>query len=142
MSSKILNGKRVEMTSQEAAEFNAARVLSLDAAKNQKLLDLDRKAEVVRTGGIVINGGKIKTTDGAVARLLGTNVRQLSTRNVKVGMGKFVPMASADIKAIQEAVHDFIQACYDREAVLSAQILAATSAAEVDAIDIDAGWPA
>lgn len=138
---KRVNGDQVEMSVQEETAFNASRKLNIDQAKERKLIDLDEKAEAVRTGGVEVPGGKIKTTDGALARLLGTDIKSPASRNVKIGNGKFQEMSPSDLQAIKSVVHDFIQACYDHEKTLAQAINSAVDEGELNAIDIDAGWP-
>lgn len=59
----------------------------------------------------------------------------------KSGPDAFGSLTALQIIAIGDAIDAFVQACFLRESVLSALIMAAGNEAELDAIDIKAGWP-
>lgn len=50
-------------------------------------------------------------------------------------------MAGDTITAVAMAVRAYVQAYFDREAVLKAQIEAATTAEGIAAINLNIGWP-
>lgn len=59
----------------------------------------------------------------------------------KSAPGTFSTLDAATIIAAADAIEAHIQACFAREAELSALIDAAENADSLAAIDIDAGWP-
>lgn len=137
MSTKLKNGKRVTMLSKELKAIE----MSVDGAKKEKHYSLDALAEIKRAAGIAVPGGRISTTDGAIARMLGAKEKDIQGRSVKVGMGKFVTLNPAEMAAVRVQVHDYIQACYDREEELAGEIEAALTVEALDSIDLDTGWP-
>ena len=64
------------------------------------------------------------------------------TVNWKVDKAMFVTLDAATIIAIGDAVTSHVQTCFDHEMALTTQIMLAKDAKALDAIDIDAGWPA
>lgn len=61
-----------------------------------------------------------------------------SSVNWKFGPGDFQAMTYVDLVGYGGAIAAHLQACFDHEATLAAQIVAAE---DPSAIDIDAGWP-
>lgn len=59
----------------------------------------------------------------------------------KLGDGSFAPLSFADLVDLGQTMRGHIQACYVREAALSAEIAAAQTVEEIAAVDIDQGWP-
>ena len=55
--------------------------------------------------------------------------------------GTFVTLDAAAIAAVAMAVRAHVQACFDREAEMKAQIELAITAEEIAAIDLNTGWP-
>jgi hypothetical protein len=58
----------------------------------------------------------------------------------KTGAG-FVTLTAAQVIAAAQAVRAHVQACFDHEADVAAEIDAAETLAELQAIDVSAGWP-
>ena len=54
--------------------------------------------------------------------------------------GTFVTLDAAAITAVAMAVRAHVQACFDREAELKAQIEAAVTAEEIAAVDLNTRW--
>jgi hypothetical protein len=52
-----------------------------------------------------------------------------------------VALDAQAVTAVAMAVRAHVQACFDREAELKAQIEAAATPEEISAVDIGAGWP-
>lgn len=113
------------------------------AAKFAALSDRRFAAE---TGGIIFNGVPIQTDRSTAAILTAAYVLanenpEYVIPNWKAATGVFISLDAPTILAVSGAVRDHIQACFNHEAALSAQILAAEDEAALDAIDINAGWP-
>lgn len=114
----------------------------------EDLLDyLGRKRVAVEEGGIVLNGMAV-ATDRAVSqvKIAGAWAKAnadptFSISNWKVSPGVFVPLDNATILAVGDAVTAHVQACFDKEAELAAEILAdpptITTYEEIDQAD----WP-
>ncbi|MBK3800468.1 DUF4376 domain-containing protein [Azospirillum brasilense] len=109
----------------------------MDAA----LAALAAKRYAVETGGIIVNGLPVATDDRAKTLLLGARLEVLGnptlTLRWKTADG-FVALSATQIVAISSAVRAHVQACFNREADLSALISAAADPASVD---ISTGWP-
>jgi hypothetical protein len=52
-----------------------------------------------------------------------------------------VALDAQAITAVAMAVRAHVQACFDNEAELKAQIEAASTAQEIAAVDLNSGWP-
>ncbi len=116
---------------------------SLHAAKLAALAERRWQAE---TGGIVIGAVPIKTDRESVSKLTAAYIKAKEApdfviSNWKVTEGVFVTLDAATLIAIGDAVTAHVQACFDREAALSAQILAAADTAALAAIDVNEDWP-
>lgn len=59
----------------------------------------------------------------------------------KLGSSSFRQWGEADIEAYGFGIADHIQACFDKEAALAAEIEAAQTEADVRSIDLFSGWP-
>lgn len=59
----------------------------------------------------------------------------------KFAEGRFAKVTIPDLVAYGLAIGGHVQACFDREEVLAAQIATAATVAAVGAIDLEAGWP-
>jgi len=102
------------------------------------------KRYAVETGGVVLNGAPIATDRESKATITGAYVLAVQNpsyaiANWKVAPSTFITLDNATIIAIGTAVSGHVQACYDTEAALAAQInaLTVTTTAEIDA----AVWP-
>lgn len=114
--------------------------------KTQMLNAIDAKRKQVETGGITRNGMFLKTDRETNAILTSAYVLakedpNYSIQNWKVAEGVFVTLDAATIIATSQAVRAHVQASFDHEAYLTGQIMAADTHADLDAIEIDAGWP-
>lgn len=59
----------------------------------------------------------------------------------KLADGEFRQWLLPDLLAYANAVQAHIQSCFDHEALLSGLIQSADTVTEVEAINVDAGWP-
>jgi hypothetical protein len=59
----------------------------------------------------------------------------------KTAGNDFVQLSYTDLENVVQAVNNQIQAAYDREAEILAQIEQATTIEELNAISIESGWP-
>lgn len=64
-----------------------------------------------------------------------------TNRRWKLESGDHRDMAIADMIAMGRAMGDHVQACFDHEEALAGQIAAATDAAQLEAVNINSGWP-
>ena len=90
------------------------------------------------TGGMTFNGAPVATDDRSKALIYGARGR---TVKFKTASGQFVPLSASETEALADAVADHVQACFDHEAVLLDAINAAETVEELEAVDINAGWP-
>jgi hypothetical protein len=97
------------------------------------------------TGGIVLNGASVATDEISQTKLIGAVVgAQMDpevTMKWKMKDGAFVTLDATTIVGVAMAVRAHIQACFDREAELKAEIEAASNPDAMAAIDIAEGWP-
>jgi len=120
-------------------------VLSLAELKSRKADVLAAKRWEIETGGTVFNGFPVGTDPESQTKYIGAVVGAQIDPNVsvkwKMSDGTFVQLNAQAIVGLAMTVRAHVQACFDREAVLRAEIDAAQTAEELDAIDITVGWP-
>jgi len=119
-------------------------ILPFDRKKEEKAERLSAKRYAIETGGITINGVTVATDresqgliDGA-ARLAAREPDE--TIKFKAVTG-WVTLDAATMDAIAVAIGRHVRKCFAREAELSALIDAAETIEELEAIDINTGWP-
>ena len=121
-----------------------ARHSTLVGAKAGKLSDLSNRRWKA-TQRMTYDGVQT-AADSAIAALTGAVVAlQLlepgGTVQWKLAAGEFRTYALADLVQLAGATRDHIQACFDNELALTAQIQGAETIAAIEAIDIEQGWP-
>lgn len=117
----------------------------LAQAKSEKLAALSSQRYSIETGGMTFAGMSIRTDRETSSILTAAYVTALNDpgyviANWKLTDGVFIPLDAATIIAVATALRAHVQASFDREAALSALVLAAETHEAVDAIDITAGW--
>jgi hypothetical protein len=94
--------------------------------------------------GIEINGAFFASDAGSQGKLTGAALAAVIdnayTVQWKTGAG-FITLTATQIIAAAQAVRAHVQACFDHEADVAAEIDAADTLAELQAIDVSAGWP-
>lgn len=139
------DGEIVEMTEEEYAATWAQPTKA--ERKTQMLAVLAGRRWQAEVGGTMIGGVvPLKTDEVTQTKLTAAYVKAqadpgFSISNWKVAPCVFGPLSNAEIIAAGNAMTAHIQLCFDNEAALSAQILAADTHAALDAINIETGWP-
>lgn len=122
----------------------------LDRLKEQKLRYLAQRRWEAEVSGFTANFGAgdvfIKTDETTQRKLTAAWTKAKSDPNFvienwKFGNGVFVTLPNSLILAIGDALIEQNQSCFNREAELTTQILAAATYTELMAIDLEAGWP-
>ena len=122
----------------------AAPVLADEQAKRlQALADLRWKKE---ESGTAVDGTAIATDRTTQDKLIAGYIKATADDTYaiadwKFGQGAFGALNAATIIAAANAVEAHVQACFTNEATLSASIMAATDMTELEAVDIETGWP-
>ena len=115
-------------------ELRAAKLAELAALRWEK-----------ETGGTTFNGIPLATDAVSqtkyIGAVVGAQIDPDAVINWKMADGTFVSLNAQAITAVAMAVRAHVQACFDREAVLKAQIEAASTEDEIAAIDLNTGWP-
>ena len=114
--------------------------------KAAKLAALEQKRWEVETGGMMFNGMPAPTHRDArsvvtAAYIRATEDPAYTVPNYKIAPATFVTLDSATIIAYADALETHVQAAFDRERTLADEIIVASNEAELDAIDIETGWP-
>ncbi|MGU5593071.1 DUF4376 domain-containing protein [Aeromonas sanarellii] len=103
------------------------------------------KRWLVETSGIVVAGSPIKTDRESQAQLSSAYTLLKSglipDTPWKTADGTFVRVTLAQIEPITQAVAAHVRACFAAEEVHSQAIAALQTPSELDAYDIDTGWP-
>jgi hypothetical protein len=76
-----------------------------------------------------------------IAAVVGAQIDPNAVINWKMADGIFVTLDAQAITAVAMAVRPHVQACFDNEGELKAQIEAASTAQQIAAVDLNTGWP-
>lgn len=100
----------------------------------------------VEFGGTTFNGSPLPTDAKTQSALTAAYVKAQADPNYtidswKSGPGTFSTLDAPTIIALADAIEAHVQACFTREAAIAGEIAAATTLAELAAIDINTGWP-
>lgn len=115
----------------------------LSDVKAAKLAKLAQKRWEVECGGITVAEATIATDDRSKTLMNGkyrTAEKNPDATHRWKGPAGEITMTSAQVIAIGDAVSAHVQACFDRELDLIAEVEAAATVAAVRAIDINSGW--
>lgn len=108
----------------------------------ERLADRRWRAE---TGGTSIDGVAIATDEKSITFLTAGYIRAKEdpgyTIRWKIAPGQFFTLDAETIIAMATLASAHVQACFDNEDAITAQILAAEDDAALAAIDIETGWP-
>lgn len=115
------------------------------AAREKAIADLPDTIAARRyeaeVAGITVNGTRVQTDRETRAILTGAALqagRQPERAFRWKGPDGFVPLDSPTVLAIADAVSDYVQACFDREAALLAEV---DEAEDPLGVDIESDWP-
>lgn len=98
----------------------------------------------VETGGIVVGGAAVRTDRESQAMITGAAAAVaagVSPIDWKAANG-WVQLTGSQVTALAAAVAAHVQGCFSREREICEAIDAASTVAELLAIDLSAGWPA
>lgn len=125
------------------------RGLTVEQARDYQKQRLAAKRWAVETGGFTIAGARIPTDEQSQGKI--GNGYNLAARRIAnnddtpfswKGADGWVSLTPQQVAGMATVIGGFVEACFDRERALSAQIDAATTVEAVAAVDITAGWPA
>lgn len=133
----------VPFTAEEEAEWDA-REAAINSIDNQRLLKKQRLAELAKAkleGGTAISGLQISTDADAKGLLALGKIGNKASRKVVTSSGQKAILTSAQFDGLVASADTFGQSVMDRHYDLIDVIEAATTIAELQAIDIATGWP-
>ena len=131
-----------------ARRFRPPRAVpaNFDDARAQKLQDLAVVRYAHETGGTSLAGAPLATDEKTILYLTASQASAKDDPNFsirwKFGAGQFETLNAPAIEMAAATARAHVQACFDHEDTLTAQILAAADLEALDAIDITLGWPA
>ncbi|MEP2955514.1 MAG: DUF4376 domain-containing protein [Sulfitobacter sp.] len=143
-------GKDVERTvdvdSTTATALYTYRDKPVADVKAQLLDAAAAKRYEVEFGGTTFNGSPLATDTKTQAALTAAYVKAQADPNYTIGSwksgpGTFSTLDAPTIIALADAIEAHVQACFTREAAIAGEIAAATTLAELAAINIESGWP-
>jgi hypothetical protein len=118
---------------------------SLEELKRARRAALAERRWRAETGGAVVDGMSLPTNEKMQAKLTAAIVACVLDDSYSVDWrlsdGSFVAFDRATLVAVAKGVRAHVQACFDREADLAAQIGEAADASALSTIDIESGWP-
>ena len=139
---RIVHAVPPELTDGKWQEAYRVEERPIEEARASLLAELASVRYQRETGGITIKGMGFKTDRETQAILTGAFVMASANPAFSIlwksGPGVHVPIDAQTIMAAGSAATAHVQACFAHEAELAGDILAAT---DLDAIDINAGWP-
>lgn len=112
-------------------------VFDFNKAKEAKYQEIASARWQAETAGIAANGLKIKTDRESQAMITGAALQAIEDSTYSCQWkteGGFVTLVADEIKAVARAVRAHVQACFDKEAVLIAQVEAVTTEEELNLI--------
>ncbi len=115
--------------------------IPLETVRATRLAALATHRYERETGGISVNGASIRTDRESQAALAAKRLGRLATTDWKAEYG-WITLDQAALEAVQQAVTEYVEACFARERALCEAIAAAADVAALIAIDITTGWPA
>ena len=114
---------------------------ALEAVRKDGYRRIKRARDQHIASGISVGGVHVHTDDTSQQRLTGAalaaTIDPEATINWKMADGQFATLSGTQIIGIAQAVREHVQAAFDTEAMLRAQINAAETIEEIDAV----GWP-
>lgn len=139
-----VDGVVFDYTDEEFAD--TCEPVSLEDRQAQMLIALADRRWRAEIGGTMVGPTPIDTsrdsqTKITAAYLEASQDEEFTISNWKVAPGLFAALDAATIIAIGNAVTAHVQACFDNEAEISSLILLAEDDDDLDAIDIESGWP-
>ena len=117
----------------------------LDEEKDSKLRALSlRRKQAEET--FVFNGQTILLDEGTQARINAALIglersTEGTTTPWQIRRGVFVDFNTTTLEALGLAAFEHVRLCFVNAKAVSSRILAATSLADLDAIDLENGWP-
>lgn len=135
--SVTFNGNEVTATYEIIPKTEAELASHLEAKKAGKLAELASSRYDEEIGGMDFSGMTIRTDRESQALVTGAALKATSDNTYvcrwKTTRG-FVELTASEIIAVADAVRDHVQSSFDKEATLIAQVEAATTFAELEAI--------
>jgi Na+-translocating ferredoxin:NAD+ oxidoreductase RnfC subunit len=147
---KYVDGEKVALTDQEKEKLAAERTPSLSERKESLLSEIKALRKKHARKPVDYDGNEFDADPRAQQKLTGkltyaqaTGKDSDSTWSVgwKTADNSFVQLSYDDLAAVVQTVNEQVQAAYNNEAQLLAQIEQATTIDELEAIDLTTGWP-
>lgn len=128
-------------------ESAGAWTLDLEAYRNSRLAALADYRWQVETGGLSWDGHTIPTDDRSKTMINAGADRARRSGSApsagwKISADTWIDATVQQMEDLQEAVETFVDACFAREKELAQDILDAENEDDLDAVDIESGWPA
>lgn len=123
--------------------YDGAISVDLATAKQIKKSQLAAKRWDVETGGMTVSGMTVSTDRDSQGLVTGAAFAASldDTYTVKwKTAGGFIDLDATGIIGIAQAMRAHVQGSFNREAVIASDIDDCTTIAQLDAIDINAGW--
>lgn len=143
MSTKLVNGKRVKLSVSEQTEFDANEAIynSLVEQKTRRIDHLRVVTKEKRDAGVTVNGLHVATDADGRSLIIGARQGGKPSRKIVTKTGRAI-LTKIQVEELATAVDDYLQSVFDNQYDLEEAIEAAADQTALDAIDINAGWPA
>lgn len=114
--------------------------------RKKKVDQIREKRRQVEAGGLVLGNGMVMRSDKESQAALGNEQRLMAitpgrTIDWEMADGEFVVLNKANVDSMDADLSAHVQAARTNQRVLYDLLKAATTVAQIDAIDTEAGWP-
>ena len=137
----IVTGRELVFEGGRVLDRPIERGRTIEESRDQAFERIKRARDKHIASGISVSGVHVHTDDLSQQRLVGAalaaTIDPETTINWKMSDGQFATLSGTQIIGIAQAVRDHVQAAFDTEAMLRAQINAAETIEEIDAVE----WP-
>jgi hypothetical protein len=139
-------GSSLTWDTQTVTRVYTTEAIPLADLKAAKQSALARRRWQAEEGGTTLGGQPLATDRTTQTKLTAAYIKASADSEYtipawKSGPGIFSALDAATIIAAADAIEAHVQACFANEAALSGEIDAATTIAELSAVDIEASWP-
>lgn len=116
------------------------KIAAVAELRRQALSRLSERRWSAETAGVLVDGTLYPTTREARSTLslyssTGSDVRW------KAGSRKWISLSPDDAQRVASAIGEHVAACFKNEERLEGVIIEADTVADIEAIDLDQGWP-
>ena len=140
-------GDHLSITDGVVSRIYDTEIVPLTARQTEMLSDIAAIRWVKENGGMPFAMAIVPTDDRSKLLIMGAREKAKEdptySKRWKIAPGQYIDLSAETIVSLSEALETHVAACFAREEAIAAQILAeGVTLADLDALDINSGWPA